>query len=139
MLRRISISCHRARTVGGYADLLELAPSCEPILTWCSHFESIWEVRVISRRALREFADLYRDAETPLDDWYRIAKRTWWTSLVDVRRTYPRADAVGDFTIFNIGGNQYRLATSINYRTGKIFVRHVMTDEEYSKQDWRKR
>lgn len=45
-----------------------------------------------------------REAETPLDDWYRIAKRSWWTSLVDVRRTCPHADSVGEFTIFNIGG-----------------------------------
>ena len=67
--------------------------------------------RVISRKALREFADAHKDAETPLDDWYRTAKRLRWASLVDVRKTYPHADAVGEFTIFNIGGNKYRLAT----------------------------
>jgi len=96
-------------------------------------------VRVISRRALREFADAHRDAEKPLDDWYRIAKRLWWTSLVDVRKTFPHADAVGDFTIFNIGGNKYRLATYISYRTGKMYIRRVMTHEEYTRGDWKKR
>jgi mRNA interferase HigB len=50
-------------------------------------------VRVISRKALREFASAHGDAETPLDDWYRIAKRLRWTSLVDVRKTFPHADA----------------------------------------------
>jgi len=89
-------------------------------------------VRVISRKALREFADAHQEAETPLDDWYRIAKRLRWTSLVDVRKTYPHADAVGDLTIFNIGGN-------INYRTGKVYVRYAMTHEEYSREDWKKR
>jgi len=82
-------------------------------------------VRVISRRALREFASAHKDAETPLDDWYRITRRLRWTSLVDVGKTYPHADAVGKFTIFNILGNKYRLATSINYRTGKVYIRHV--------------
>ena len=62
-----------------------------------------------------------------------------WTSFVDVRKTYPHADAVGEFTIFNIGGNKYRLATYINYRTGKVTIRYVMTHEEYSKEDWKKR
>ena len=62
-----------------------------------------------------------------------------WTSLVDVRKTYPHADAVGEFTVFNIGGNKYRLATYINYRTGKVYIRHVMTPEAYSKEDWKKR
>jgi mRNA interferase HigB len=87
-------------------------------------------VRVISRRALREFASAHKDAETPLDDWFRIAKRLRWTSLVDVRKTYPHADGVGEFTIFNISGNRYRLATYINYRTAKVYIRRVMTHEE---------
>jgi mRNA interferase HigB len=96
-------------------------------------------VRVISRKALCEFAGAHKDAETPLDDWYRIAKRLRWSSLVDVRTTYPHADAVGEFTIFNISGNKYRLVTYINYRACKIYIRRVMTHEEYSRGDWKKR
>lgn len=96
-------------------------------------------MRVISRKALRDFADMHRDAETALDDWYRTTKRLRWTSIVDVRKTYPHADAVDEFTIFNIGGNKYRLAAYINYRTGKVFIRHVMTHEDYSREDWKKR
>ena len=61
-------------------------------------------MRVISRKALRESADTHKDAETPLDDWYRTVKRLRWTSLVEVRKTYPHADAVGEFTIFNTSG-----------------------------------
>jgi mRNA interferase HigB len=96
-------------------------------------------VRVISRKAIRDFAGAHRDAETPLDDWYRITKRSQWTSIVEARKTYPHADAVGEFTIFNIGGNKFRLAPYINYRTGKVFIRHAMTHEEYSRGDWKKR
>ena len=96
-------------------------------------------MHVISRKALREFADDHKDAERPLDDWYRTTKRLRWTSLVDVRKTYPHADAVDKFTVFNIGGNKYRLAAQIDYRTGKVYVRHVMTHEEYSREDWKKR
>ena len=96
-------------------------------------------MHVISRKGLREFADDHKDAERPLDDWYRTTKRLRWTSLVDVRKTYPHADAVDKFTVFNIGGNKYRLAAQIDYRTGKVYVRHVMTHEEYSREDWKKR
>ena len=49
------------------------------------------------------------------------------------------ADAVGEFTIFNISGNKYRLAPYINYRAGKVYIRHVMTHEEYGREDWKKR
>jgi len=62
-----------------------------------------------------------------------------WTNLVEVRKTYPHADAAGEFTGFNISGNKYRLATYINYRTGRVYVRHVMTHEEYSRKDWKNR
>ena len=94
-------------------------------------------MRVISRKALREFADAHRDAETPLDDWYRTVKRLTWASLVDVRKTYPHADFVDELTIFNIGGNKYRLATYISYRTGKVYIRHVMTHDVYSRGAWK--
>jgi mRNA interferase HigB len=58
---------------------------------------------------------------------------------MDVRKTFPHADAVGKFSIFNIGVNKYRLATYINYGTGKVYVRHVMTHEEYNRKDRKKR
>ena len=96
-------------------------------------------MRVISRKPLREFADIHGDAEGPLQDWYRVAKRSQWTNLMEVRKTYPHADAVSEFTVFNIGGNKYRLATSIHYRTGRIYIHRVMTHEEYSKGAWKNR
>ena len=96
-------------------------------------------MHVINRRALREFAHTHQEAETPLDDWYRTTKRLRSTSLMDVRKTFPHADAVGELTIFNNSGNKYRLAAYINYATGKVYIRHVMTHEEYSRKDWKKR
>ena len=56
---------------------------------------------------------------------------------MDVRRMFPSADAVGEFTVFNIKGNSYRLITEINYRTGRVFLRHVLTHAEYAKEGWK--
>ena len=95
-------------------------------------------MHIISRKALRDFANKHTDAETPLDDWYRTAKRAQWVSIIDVRKTYPHADAVGDFTVFNIGGNKYRLAVYIKYPSRRIYIRYVMTHEEYSREDWKR-
>ena len=91
----------------------------------------------MSRRTLREFADAHQTAERPPGDWYRTVRLLSWNSLMDVRKTYPHADAIGELTVFNIGGNKYRLAVPINYRTGRVYIRHVMTHEEYSKGDWK--
>jgi len=44
---------------------------------------------------------------------------------------------LGELTIFNIKGNAYRLITEINYKTGKIFIRHVLTHAAYRKGGWK--
>lgn len=93
-------------------------------------------MRIISRKKLVEAVEKHADLGEPLDVWYRIAKKEEWRSLMDVRRTFPSADSVGRFTVFNIKGNAYRLIAEINYRTGRIFLRHVLTHAEYSRGGW---
>jgi mRNA interferase HigB len=94
-------------------------------------------LHVISRRKLLDAAEMHSDLGEALDAWYRIAKKAEWRNLMDVRRVYPSADAVGRFTVFNIKGNAYRLITEINYQTGRIFLRHVLTHAEYSRGGWK--
>lgn len=94
-------------------------------------------LHVINRKKLLLATREHADLGEPLDAWYRIAKRPRWRNLTDVRRVFPSADPVGQLTVFNIKGNRYRLITEINYRTGKIFLRHVLTHAEYSKEGWK--
>ena len=35
------------------------------------------------------------------------------------------------FTVFDIGGNNFRIIAVVRYRDGKIFVRRVMSHQEY--------
>ena len=93
-------------------------------------------MHVISRKALLEFASKHADAWTPLDDWYRIAKKGEWKHLEEVRKTFPHADLAEKFTIFNISGNKYRLSTLINYRSQRIYIDKVMTHAEYSRREF---
>jgi len=115
--------------------------SANELLT-SSHFANLMDpgaqVHVISRKMLLEAATRHTDLSEPLDVWYRLAKKARWRSLAEVRQVLPTADAVEGFTVFNIKGNAYRLIAEINYRTGRIFLRYVMTHAEYSKGAWRK-
>lgn len=95
-------------------------------------------MHIISRKKLREAAEEHGDLSEPLDIWYRIAKKAAWKNLMEVRRTFPTADAVGKFTVFNIKGNAYRLITEVNFWTGRIFLRYVLSHAEYSKGGWGK-
>ena len=42
-------------------------------------------------------------------------------------------------TVFNIGGNDFRLVVSIKYKWGVVYVRELMTHQEYSKDTWKDR
>jgi mRNA interferase HigB len=95
-------------------------------------------LHVISRKKLREAARRHADLEAPLDAWYRITKRARWTNLMDVRRSFVSADAVQGYTVFNVKGNEYRLIAEINYRTGRVFIRQVLTHTEYDRGAWKK-
>ena len=94
-------------------------------------------LHVISRKKLLEAATVHGDLNAPLDAWYRIAKRAEWRSLEDVRGVFPSADGVGKYTVFNIKGNSFRLIAEINYKTGRLFVRHVLTHAAYDKGGWK--
>lgn len=93
-------------------------------------------MHVISRKRLKDFWELHPQAENQLRGWYRIAKAAEWTSIVDIRQTYPSADQVGDAIVFDIGGNKYRLIVKAEYQYGKLYIRNVMTHAEYSKNRW---
>ena len=94
-------------------------------------------MHVISRKKLKEAAGRHEELTSPLDAWFRIAKKASWRSLADVRRTFSSADAVGKWTIFNVKGNQYRLVAEINYMFGRVYIRHVLTHAEYDRGGWK--
>jgi len=94
-------------------------------------------VRVISRRALREFAKRQPDAAPALDVWFKLASKAYWRNLDDVKTVFPHADLAGDCTVFNVGGNKYRVVTIIIYAVQRIYIRFVMTHAEYDKGRWK--
>jgi len=98
-------------------------------------------MHVISKRLLRKFWLLHPDAERPLRRWYKTATEATWDSFAEVRSTYAQADQVGKFTVFNVGGNKYRLITRIFYATGDFrghaYVLHVLTHKGYDGGKWK--
>jgi mRNA interferase HigB len=94
-------------------------------------------MHVISEKKLREFWATHPDAETPLRSWLREAEHSDWEKFADVRQSYPHADQVGRLTVFNVGGNKYRLVAAIHFNRGKLFVRHVLTHAEYDQGGWK--
>jgi len=92
-------------------------------------------VRVISRKALREFGLNHADARGPLDAWYRIVKGREYRTPHDVRRDFPTASFLGAHrTVFNVGGNRYRLVADLRYDLGRVYIRDILTHAEYDRR-----
>jgi mRNA interferase HigB len=94
-------------------------------------------MHIITPRRLREFVTIHATARPSLATWERIATGATWGNLVETRADWPTADQVGRLTVFNIGGNEYRLVTYIDYRHRKVFIRAVLTHADYDKGDWK--
>jgi mRNA interferase HigB len=101
-------------------------------------------LQVISRKALVEacLENKYRAAASEVDAWERVASKTEWGSLDDIRKTYPDADGItiGNriYTVFNICGNQFRLIVQINHQHKMIFFKRLMSHAEYDRDEWKK-
>src|SRR2546428_11900627 len=91
----------------------------------------------ISRARLREFWLRHPDAERRLRAWYQIVEAASWSDWEELRRTFPSADRVGRLTVFNVGGNNYRLIARVEYRLQRLYVRQVLTHDEYNKNEWK--
>jgi mRNA interferase HigB len=107
-------------------------------LHWRSQFANIPVVNVISKRCLFEKAEQYPDAKAALQTWFAVASTAEWSSLTDIRKTYPATDMVGDLAIFNIRGNHYRLVVRMAFRARRIYVKEFLTHAEYDKGGWKR-
>jgi mRNA interferase HigB len=101
-------------------------------------------VRIIGESALKNWARIYPDAASWLRNWTKIAGGARWSSIRDVRTSYPHADGAAVksgkvATIFNVAGNRYRMITAIHYNREIIFVMMFLTHAEYSKGLWKDR
>jgi mRNA interferase HigB len=95
-------------------------------------------VRVISRRAIRAFADRHAEALESLLHWANAVEAVDWRTPGDVRRTFNTVDFVGDLAVFDVGGNKYRVIAFIHYRRRAVYIKDVLTHREYDKGAWKR-
>jgi len=54
-----------------------------------------------------------------------------------IARDFGSADQVGKLTIFNLGGNKVRLIAAIHYNRKMIYIRAILTHQEYDEGKWK--
>ncbi len=96
-------------------------------------------MHVISKKALREFWEDPRHsrAEGPLLDWYGVVTKAEWRHFADMKKTYNSCDQVGSKTVFDVGGNKYRIIAFVDYERQQVYIRAVLDHKEYDKGSWK--
>jgi mRNA interferase HigB len=103
-------------------------------------------VNVISRKKLREFYEARperRQHAGAFEDWFKLTRRASWQSFQDAKALFGQTDVISDtsskrtVTIFDIGGNKYRIIALIDYLRQTVLITHVLDHKEYDKNNWK--
>lgn len=91
----------------------------------------------ISAGRLKQAAFQYPDATKPIQAFCKIVKQAQWQNLLEVQQVYRDAEAVGNFTIFNIKGNKYRLILDLDYCEQIAYFKYFLIHAQYNRDKWK--
>lgn len=95
-------------------------------------------MRIVHWGKAKAFIKRFPQARAPLNRWRRVVITQDWHHIAELRAAFSSADQVGEFTVFDIGGNNFRLIAIVVFGSnGRVYIRSVLTPEEYSEGKWR--
>jgi mRNA interferase HigB len=87
----------------------------------------------VSERRIREFIAREPRAAHAMWRWAEVVESAAWRTPADLKATFASASLTGDLTVFDVGGNKYRIAAFVHYRKQILFVKRIGVHEEYDK------
>ena len=94
-------------------------------------------MKIISNRALRAFAVAHPQAAEPLQGWRRVIEKNRFGNWAELKVAFRSIDKVGELTVFDIGGNKYRLIAYIRYEKQIVYIKAVLAHRDYDKGGWK--
>jgi mRNA interferase HigB len=94
-------------------------------------------MKLISNRALREFVVLHPHADDLLKGWRQVIEKNSFADWAELKRSFGAIDKVGDKTVFDVGGNKYRIITHVRFKRQIVYIKAVLTHGEYDKDKWK--
>jgi mRNA interferase HigB len=90
-------------------------------------------MHVISRKALADFWQVHPAARAPMAAWFKVMERSAFANFAALRNAFNSADKVGQYTVFNVGGQGHRVIAAIHFNRQKVHIRHVLTHADYER------
>ncbi len=95
-------------------------------------------MRVVTKRRILEFGKQNSEAVDPLRRWLKAIRAAQPNNPAELKRVFGSTDFVDDLTVFDIGGNKYRLIAFVHYRRQIVYIKHILTHKRYGQGDWKK-
>jgi mRNA interferase HigB len=92
---------------------------------------------MISNKTLVEFSAKHPDAAQPLQAWRKMLEGNKFINFATLKAAFNATDKVGEYHVFDIGGNKYRVIAFIKYQAQICYIKHVFTHKEYEKGNWK--
>ncbi|WP_151669502.1 type II toxin-antitoxin system HigB family toxin [Nitrincola schmidtii] len=93
-------------------------------------------MRIISNSTLRAFAADHPKAESALQGWRRVIEKNRFANWAELKAVFNTVDKVDDLVVFDIGGNKYRLIAYIRFGKQILYIKAVLTHQDYDKGAW---
>ena len=100
-----------------------------------------WIVHIVTIKRLQQASEDYREVAQEIGAWALIVKSARWRNFQELQATFPDADNVDGFVVFNIRHNRYRLIVAVHYAKmierrltlGHVYIGSFMTHKEYDR------
>lgn len=93
-------------------------------------------MKLVGRYRLDAFCRKHPDARGWIENWLADLEAATWVAPHHLKARYPSASLLGGgVTIFNVGGNDYRLEATLAYGTGTVAVLWIGTHAEYDRRN----
>lgn len=94
-------------------------------------------MKIISNSALRAFALKHPQADVALQGWRRVVEKNRFGNWAELKAAFNAIDKVGELVVFDIGGNKYRLIAYVRFTRQILYIKAVLTHDEYDKGAWK--
>lgn len=92
-----------------------------------------WGVNVIALSSLRSFWIDHPSAESALRNWHNVLRGSTIQSFSGLKLMFNSVELVNPYTVFDVGGNKYRVITRVSYLHQTVHIKYVFTHKEYDK------
>jgi len=88
-------------------------------------------VRIVSEKRIREFLGREPRSAGAMWHWADAIESGSWRNPGELKATFASVSFIGGLTVFNLGGNRYRIAAFAHYRKQIVYIKGIGAHEEY--------